>query len=91
MRIIEDKMTQKLRTTNACVKHLKNYPDYAPAWEKSRVLYEKLSNADRKLTEACCIATKCNTNSSRGRFAVSQFPAKLVMAHISKHAAPPVL
>ena len=80
---------RKMRTTNAMVKHLKSHPDHTPAWEKSRVLYEKLSNADRKLTEACCIATKCNTNSSRGRFAVSQFPAKLIMGHISSHAAPP--
>ena len=81
---------RKMRTTNALVKHLKSYPDHAPAWDKSRVLYEKLSNADRKLTEACCIATRYNTNVSRGRFPVSQYPARLVMEEISRHAAPSV-
>ena len=81
---------RKMRTTNALVKHLKSYPDHAPAWDKSRVLYEKLSNANRKLTEACCIATRYNTNVSRGRFPVSQYPARLVMEEISRHVAPSV-
>ena len=74
---------RKMRVTNAMVKHLKLYPDHKPAWDKSKVLYEKLSNADRKLLEACTIATKSTVNSTRGKFPVSEITGQLGMSCVS--------
>ena len=73
---------RKMRVTNAMVKHLKLYPDHKPAWDKSKVLYEKLSNAERKLLEACTIATRPTVNSTRGRYPVSEITGKLVMSRV---------
>ena len=80
---------RKMRTTNAMVKHLISHPDHAPAWDKAKVLHDKLSNTNRKLIEACLIATRYNVNTSKGRYGVSQFPAKLVIEELTGPRPPP--
>ena len=72
-----------MREKNAMVKHLKLYPGHIPAWEDAKVLYEKLSNADRKLIEACTIARKDTVNVTRGRYPVSKFTSDLIMNRVT--------
>ena len=68
--------------TNDIVKHLKLYPDLKSAWDKSKVLYENISIAVRKLLEECIIDTESNVNSTRGEFLVFEITGKLVMIRV---------
>ena len=68
MRLLEAQANvRKMRVTNAMIKQLTLYSDQKPAWDKSKTLYKKLKNADRKILEACIIATKPNVNSTCGK------------------------